>query len=49
MNGLTIGRLAKQVGIGIETVKFYERRNLIYLTAKWIVIVQNGQEIQLNY
>ena len=29
MNGLTIGRLAKQAGIGIETVRFYERRGLI--------------------
>ena len=29
MNGLTIGRLAKQVGVGIETVKFYERQGLI--------------------
>ena len=29
MNGLTIGRLAKQVGVGIETVRFYERQGLI--------------------
>ena len=29
MNGLTIGKLAKQVGIGIETVRFYERQGLI--------------------
>ena len=29
MNGLTIGRLAKQVGMGIETVRFYERQGLI--------------------
>jgi DNA-binding transcriptional MerR regulator len=29
MNGLTIGRLAKQVGLGIETVRFYERQGLI--------------------
>jgi MerR family copper efflux transcriptional regulator len=29
MNGLKIGRLAKQVGIGIETVRFYERQGLI--------------------
>ena len=29
MNGLTIGRLAKKVGIGIETVRFYERQGLI--------------------
>ena len=29
MNGLTIGRLAKQVGLGIETVRFYERSGLI--------------------
>ena len=29
MNGLTLGRLVKQVGIGIETVRFYERQGLI--------------------
>jgi len=29
MTGFTIGRLAKQVGIGIETVRFYERQGLI--------------------
>ena len=29
MNGLTIGRLAKKVGLGIETVRFYERQGLI--------------------
>ena len=29
MNGLKIGRLAKQVGIGIETVRFHERQGLI--------------------
>jgi Cu(I)-responsive transcriptional regulator len=29
MNGLTIGRLAKQAGLGIETVRFYERQGLI--------------------
>ena len=29
MNGLTIGRLAKQAGLGIETIRFYERQGLI--------------------
>jgi len=29
MGGLTIGRLAKEAGIGIETVRFYERQGLI--------------------
>jgi len=29
MNGLSIGKLAKQVGLGIETVRFYERQGLI--------------------
>jgi Hg(II)-responsive transcriptional regulator len=29
MNGLTIGRLAKRAGLGIETVRFYERQGLI--------------------
>ncbi|MBW1894836.1 MAG: heavy metal-responsive transcriptional regulator, partial [Deltaproteobacteria bacterium] len=29
MNGITIGRLAKQAGLGIETIRFYERQGLI--------------------
>ena len=29
MNGLTIGKLAKHTGFGIETLRFYERRGLI--------------------
>ncbi len=29
MNGLTIGKLAKQAGLGIDTVRFYERQGLI--------------------
>lgn len=29
MNGLTIGKLAKRVNLGIETVRFYERQGLI--------------------
>lgn len=29
MNGLTIGKIAKQAGLGIETIRFYERRGLI--------------------
>ncbi len=29
MDGLTIGQLASQADIGIETVRFYERRGLI--------------------
>lgn len=29
MNGLTIGKLAKHTGFGIETIRFYERRGLI--------------------
>jgi Hg(II)-responsive transcriptional regulator len=29
MTGLTIGRLAKEAGIGVETVRFYERQGLI--------------------
>ncbi len=29
MTGLTIGKLARQADIGIETVRFYERRGLI--------------------
>ncbi len=29
MNGLTIGKVAAQTGIGIETIRFYERQGLI--------------------
>lgn len=29
MNGLTIGKVAKGAGIGIETVRFYEKEGLI--------------------
>lgn len=29
MNGLTIGKVAKKAGLGIETVRFYEREGLI--------------------
>ncbi len=29
MTGLTIGRLAKHAGLGVETVRFYEKQGLI--------------------
>jgi MerR family transcriptional regulator, copper efflux regulator len=29
MNGLTIGKLAAQAGVGVETVRFYQRRGLL--------------------
>lgn len=29
MSGLTIGKVATQTGLGIETIRFYERRGLI--------------------
>ena len=29
MNGLTIGKVAKDAGLGIETIRFYEREGLI--------------------
>lgn len=29
MSGLTIGQLAREVGVGVETVRFYERRGLL--------------------
>jgi MerR family copper efflux transcriptional regulator len=29
MDGLTIGRLARESGVGVETIRFYERRGLI--------------------
>jgi len=29
MSGCTIGKVAKQSGVGVETVRFYERRGLI--------------------
>ena len=28
-NGLTVGQLARKVGLGVETIRFYERRGLI--------------------
>ncbi len=29
MKSMTIGQVAKQTGVGIETIRFYERRGLI--------------------
>jgi MerR family mercuric resistance operon transcriptional regulator len=29
MDGMTIGELAKKSGVGIESIRFYERRGLI--------------------
>ena len=29
MNGMTIGRLARAAGVGIDTVRFYEREGLL--------------------
>ncbi|MEM7049548.1 MAG: MerR family DNA-binding protein [Acidobacteriota bacterium] len=29
MSGLTIGQLAERAGVGIETIRFYERRGLV--------------------
>lgn len=29
MNSLTIGQLAKNAGVGVETVRFYERKGLL--------------------
>lgn len=29
MNAMTIGKLAEAVGVGVETIRFYERRGLI--------------------
>ncbi len=29
MNGLTIGRLARAAGVGVETVRYYQRRGLV--------------------
>ena len=29
MNGLTIGKLARRAGVGIDTVRFYEREGLL--------------------
>lgn len=29
MSGLTIGKLASQAGVGVETVRFYERKGLL--------------------
>jgi Hg(II)-responsive transcriptional regulator len=29
MSGFTIGRVARQAGVGVETIRFYERKGLI--------------------
>ncbi|WP_336973970.1 MerR family transcriptional regulator [Sphingobium aromaticiconvertens] len=29
MNGMTIGRLAKAAGVGVETIRYYQRRGLL--------------------
>ncbi len=29
MEGLTIGRVAKRAGVGVETIRFYERKGLL--------------------
>lgn len=29
MNGMTIGRLANAVGVGVETIRYYQRRGLL--------------------
>jgi len=29
MEGLTIGQIAKEAGVGVETVRFYERKGLV--------------------
>lgn len=34
VSGITIGRLAKAVGVNIETIRYYERRNLLSPTAR---------------
>ncbi len=34
MAGLTIGELAEAAGVGVETIRFYERRNLISQPAR---------------
>ena len=34
MNSLTIGSLAKRAGVGVETVRFYERRGLVRRPAR---------------
>lgn len=33
MNGMTIGRLAEAAGVGVETVRFYQRRGLLGVPA----------------
>jgi DNA-binding transcriptional MerR regulator len=34
MEGLTIGGLAQQAGVGVETVRYYERRGLLIRPAR---------------
>ncbi len=35
MKSLTIGRLAKQAGVNLETVRFYERRGVLLSKFAW--------------
>jgi MerR family transcriptional regulator, copper efflux regulator len=34
MDGLTIGRLAREAGVAIDTIRFYERQGLVPLPAR---------------
>lgn len=42
---LTIGKLASEVGIGVETVRFYQRKGLIDTPRKTQGFRQYGQEV----
>ena len=52
MTKLTIGKLAKQVGMGVETLRYYERRGLIepyQRTASGYRLYDAGAQRQLRF
>lgn len=44
MNGMTIGRLAEAAGVGVETVRFYQRRGLLSVPASAGAVRRYGAE-----
>ena len=44
MTGLTIGRLARQGGVGVETVRYYQRRGLLPTPRRGDGVRRYGEE-----
>lgn len=44
MKGMTIGRLAEAAGVGVETVRFYQRRGLLSVPASAGAVRRYGAE-----